>query len=84
MSKRDKLVRRFLTLPKDFTWNELVAMLAGFGYELSHQGVSSGSRVRFLHPDLPPVILHKPHPTQILKRYQMEQVLEHLKAEGLI
>lgn len=84
MSKREKLARRFLTLPTDFTWNELVSMLAGFGYELSGSGATAGSRMRFLHSDLPPIILHRPHPTPILKRYQMEQALEHLKAEGLL
>ena len=84
MSKREKLARRFLTLPRDFTWNELVTMLTGFGYEPSASGTTSGSRVRFLHPERPPIILHKPHPTSVLKRYQMEQVLEHLKGEGLL
>ncbi len=84
MSQREKLARRFLTLPRDFTWKELVSMLAGFGYELSASGATSGSRVKFLHSDLPPIILHRPHPTPVLKRYQMEQVPAHLKAEGLL
>ncbi len=84
MSKREKLVQRFLAMPQDFTWQELVAMLAGFGYELSHSGATSGSRVKFLHDELPPMILHKPHPTPFLKRYQMEQIAEKLKKEGLL
>ncbi len=84
MSKREKLVQRFLTLPRDFTWQELVAMLAGFGYELSSSGATSGSRVKFLHDTLPPIILHKPHPTPVLKRYQMEQIAETLRNEGLL
>ena len=84
MSQREKLARRFLTLPRDFTWKELISMLAGFGYELSASEATSGSRVKFLHSDLPPIILHRPHPTPVLKRYQMEQVLAHLKAEGLL
>lgn len=84
MSKRDKLVQRFLKLPKNFTWKELVTMLAGFGYELTPSGSTSGSKVRFLHADLPPIILHKPHPAPVLKRYQLEQILAHLRAEGLL
>lgn len=84
MSKREKLIQRFLSMPRDFTWQELVSMLAGFGYELSHSGSTSGSRVKFLHGTLPPVILHKPHPTPVLKRYQMEQIAETLKNEGLL
>lgn len=84
MSKRDKLVRRFLRLPSDLTWKELVTMLAGFGYKLAPSGTTSGSKARFLHADLPPIILHKPHPVPVLKRYQMEQILEHLESEGLL
>ena len=84
MSKRDKLLQRFLTLPNDFTWQELVTMLKGFGYEQVSGGKSGGSRVKFLHQSLPPISLHKPHPTPILKRYQLEQLQEILAEEGLI
>jgi hypothetical protein len=37
-----------------------------------------------MHETLPPVILHKPHPTPVLKKYQLEQIEETLRAEGLI
>jgi hypothetical protein len=33
MTKREKLIERFLTEPKDFSWEELVNILNGFGYE---------------------------------------------------
>ncbi|MGO9020350.1 MAG: type II toxin-antitoxin system HicA family toxin [Syntrophobacteraceae bacterium] len=84
MSKRGKLVQRFLTMPSDFTWQELVTMLKGFGYEQVIGAKSGGSRVKFLHQALPPISLHKPHPTSILKRYQLEQIEEILKGEDLI
>jgi hypothetical protein len=84
MSKREKLVQRFLTRPNDFTWQELVTMLKGFGYEQVSGGKSGGSRVKFLHLTLPPISLHKPHPTPVLKRYQLEQIAEIIKEEGLI
>jgi hypothetical protein len=32
MARRDKLLLRFLSKPKDFTWQELVSLLEGFGY----------------------------------------------------
>lgn len=84
MSKREKLVQRFLALPREFTWQELVTMLESFGYKLSSGGKSGGSRVKFLHDEYPPIILHKPHPTPVLKRYQMEQIMALLKGEGLV
>ena len=84
MTRQEKLLQRFKTLPADFSWSELQRLLAGFGYKLSVSGRSGGSRVRFVHPDRPPIIMHKPHPTPLLKRYQLEQILEFLKKEGLI
>ena len=84
MSKREKLIQRFLSKPVDFSWGELKSLLEGFGYSLRGGGTTGGSRVKFLHSHHPPVILHRPHPTQILKRYQVEQIVEFLKKEGLL
>jgi hypothetical protein len=84
ISKREKLIQRFLAMPRDFTWQELVSMLEGFGYEQSAGGKSGGSRVKFLHEERPAIILHKPHSTPVLKRYQLEQIMVVLKEEGLI
>jgi len=58
--------------------------LTGFGYALAKGGKTGGSRVTFIHETLPPIILHKPHPTPVLKKYQLEQIEETLKGEGLI
>jgi len=58
--------------------------LKGFGYTLTKSGKTGGSRVKFIHETLPPIILHKPHPTLVLKKYQLEQIEETLRGEGLI
>lgn len=50
MARRDKLLLRFLSKPKD-------------------------------HPT---ISLHRPHPRSVLKRYQVEQIEEVLRGEGLI
>ena len=84
MARRDKLLLRFLSKPKDFTWQELVSLLEGFGYRKVGGGKSGGSRVRFVHADHPPISLHRPHPRPVLKRYQVEQIEEVLRGEGLI
>ena len=84
MTKRDKILRRFLSKPHDYTWDELVKMLAGFGYEVLKSGKAGGSRVKFIHEVLPPIFLHKPHPAKVLKRYQIDQIEELLRNEGLI
>lgn len=84
LSRRKKIIDRFLSRPSDFTWQELVNLLNGFGYNLAKAGKTGGSRVKFMHEALPPIILHKPHPTPVLKKYQLEQIEETLRAEGLI
>ncbi|MCC2667326.1 MAG: hexulose-6-phosphate synthase [Gammaproteobacteria bacterium] len=84
MTKQKKLTERLLLKPKDFTWNELEKVLASFGYKQISGGKTGGSRVRFIHPDYPPVILHKPHPKRILKRYQLEGIIDLLKQEKLL
>ena len=85
MSKEEKLLKRFLTRPKDFTYEELGRMLKGFGYLESQQGKTSGSRVAFYNAGLNHLIrLHKPHPGNELKMYQIDLVREELEGKGLI
>ncbi len=84
MTKHDKLIDRFLKKPIDFTWQELEKLLSGFGYGLIGGGKTGGSRVRFIHREYPPIILHKPHPKPVMKRYQLEEIANLLKQESLI
>ena len=80
MSRSDKLKKRFLARPKDFTYSELKTLLASFGYK-EMQGV--GSRVCFAKKNHK-IKLHKPHPGNILKRYQIDLLTAELTNEGLI
>lgn len=84
MGKKEKLLKRLLSKPKDFTWDELATLLGGLGYVAKVKGKTGGSRRRFVHPNHTPIILHKPHPGNLLKRYQVDQIILHLKDEGLI
>lgn len=84
MTKHHKLTARLLSSPKDFTWDELAKILSGLGYKQISAGKIGGSRVRFIHLSYPPIILHKSHPKLILKRYQLENIIDLLKQEKLI
>ncbi len=84
MTKVNKLRKRFITKPKDFTWNELRSLLVGMGYGEFNDGKNSGSRVRFVHDLYGDIMLHKPHPNSHLKTYQVRQLLEQLEKEGLL
>ena len=84
MTKIDKLRRRFLNKPKDFTWSELKILLSGWGYDEYNAGKTSGSRVRFVHKCHADIMLHKPHPSPALKSYIIKQIIEQLNKEGLL
>ncbi len=78
MSKKEKLLARFLEMPKDFHFDELISLLGYFGYEEVRKGKTAGSRVRFEDKEGIPIMLHKPHPSGILKHYQLKQIKELL------
>ncbi len=82
MSQVQKLIIRLLNYPKDFSWAELIKFLKHFGYEEFIAGKTGGSRRKFIGPDKHIISLHKPHPGKILKRYQIENVVEALKEKG--
>jgi len=79
MSKKEKLLRKFLEIPpkKDLTFNELETLLLSCGY-IKLEG--KGSAVKFYHEEKDNLInLHKPHPSNILKTYLVKQIQEKLK-----
>jgi hypothetical protein len=84
MTRKEKLVKRFLSYPKDFTWDELVVLLSFFQFSEASTGKTGGSRRRFINNDGLVISLHKPHPRNILKKYQVEQIIDFLEQEGLI
>jgi len=82
MGTKEKLIDRFISKPNDFTYNELTRFLGFFGYA-EVQG--SGSRVVFFNKRSGRKIkLHKPHPGNILKRYQLELIEQELRDLGLL
>ena len=84
MGTKEKLIERFKALPSDFTCDELEKFLKCFGYEKSNKGKTSGSRVVYKNKDKRPIMLHKPHPGNIIKTYAMKQVLNDLIEAGFI
>lgn len=84
MSKIEKLIERLLSNPKDLTWEELVKVLAHFGYEEKKTGKTGGSRRKFVSESMNIISLHKPHPSNIVKHYAINAVIEQLKDNGKI
>lgn len=84
MGSKEKLRERFMRIPSDFTFDEMQRLLEGYGYERSNKGKTSGSRIIFKNGDKRPIMLHKPHPGNIVKEYAMKQVYNELKEAGLL
>lgn len=85
MSKRDKLVKKLLTRPRDFTYDEVKTLLSQFGYKEEKGGRTSGSRVAFVHIKAKHIIrLHKPHPQNYLRMYQIDELIQTLRNQGVI
>ncbi|MCL2721896.1 MAG: type II toxin-antitoxin system HicA family toxin [Treponema sp.] len=84
MSKKEKLVKRFLSRPTDFTFDELATLLKSLGYLKETAGKTSGSRVTFSNQEGDYIRLHKPHPRNILKMYQIDDITANLKEKEKI
>ena len=59
-------------------------MLEGFGYSEAARGKTGGVRRRFLHDSAPIILLYKPHPGNIVKRYVIKRVSGVLTEGGPI
>ena len=85
MDKKEKLIKRFRTLPKDFTFEEVETLFGMCGFTLENKGATSGSRVRFYNEkDQNSYIMHKPHPSNIIKGYMMRDILNFLMKNDYI
>ncbi len=84
MGQKEKLINRLKSRPKDFTFDEVESLLGYLDYRRSDKGKTSGSRVMFVSDSHPPIMMHKPHPRKELLDYQVKQLLEILRQEGLI
>lgn len=84
MGTKEKSIERFKNRPKDFTFDEMEKLPFIFGYVKSDKGKTSGSRVIYRNGNKRPVMLHKPHPGNMIKSYAMKQVLNDLTEAGFI
>lgn len=83
VGRKEKLIKKLKNNPKDFTFEEMKALLELLGFVMSNKGRTSGSRVKFMKNNIP-IILHKPHPRKELLEYQIRQIVDTLEKEDLI
>ena len=83
MSTIEKLKKRLLSRPKDFSMEELDRLLLGLGYVRLKHGKTTGSKVGYMDPEKGRVfLLHKPHPENVLKPYVVRELIAHLEKDG--
>lgn len=89
MSKREKLLARIFTPPhpKDVRFDDLVTAMAGLGFVLCEQSGGSSHKY-FVHSDSDlgdqRIDTSRPHPSGIMKVYQLKEVRERLVEWGYL
>ena len=84
MSQKKKLLAKLKSNPKDFTFDEAETLLGYYSYTRTNKGKTSGSRVKFIRKGYKAIMLHKPHPRNVLSEYQVRDLLAALKNGRLI
>ena len=83
MSKYDKAKERIQSKPKDYTCSEARYLLMQMGFVEFNKGKTSGSRVKFYREtDQKIILLHKPHPGDIMKPGAVKQLVDYLEQIG--
>ncbi len=85
MTKREKLLQRFLKDPEptDFSWNETLSLMESLGFEWKQFSGSHGRFVYLADPEMS-IMLCRPHPNPVLKRWAIRQIKERLSLMELI
>jgi len=82
MSRKEKALARLMEAPKDFTWDELKTVMSAFGFALKTTG---GSGRKFIHEETGVTLfMHEPHPSKVLKAYQLHEAIDLLRREGFV
>ena len=79
MSRLEKEIERLKSKPKDYTYEEAKSLFNKLGYIENNKGKTSGSRVIFRNDKGEKIELHKQHPKNILKPYQIAIIVKSLK-----
>lgn len=85
MGKHEKTLAKICSKPTpcDVKWNELKGLLEHLGYEMLPKGKTGGSRRKFYHKEKDALIsCHEPHPAPDVAKGCVDDIADHLKANG--
>jgi len=73
VSRKEKLKAKLDSLPKNFTWDELVSLMGLYEFQLLK--AKRGSGRKFYNKTLDRLVaFHEPHPDNTMKRYVLVEV----------
>ena len=85
VSKLQKILDWIINSSGTIIYSELSYVLSKFGYLEIKTGKTSGSRVAFYNKSKKLLIrLHKPHPSNELKDYQVKLIRSHFEQNKLL
>lgn len=84
MTRRDKLIEDFNSLPVDFRWEDLVKVMESLEYDLDSGG--GGSHVHFISKvDKHSIMVVKPHGNnKTVAKWDMKKIKQALTERGLL
>ena len=79
MTVLDKAKKRLVSVPRDYTFSEARQLLTHLGFVEYQKGKTSGSRVMFYRSaDNVKILLHKPHPGDVMSIANTRDLCEKL------
>lgn len=85
MGKKDILLERFLSMPKDFEQREMDTLMSQCNCVKGSRGRTSGSAIEYVHQATQRVFTyHRPHPGNIIKPYILKAAKRFLQDIGEI
>lgn len=85
MSKLEKAKKLLASRPKDYTYSDAKNLLLQLGFKEYNKGKTSGSRVKFYRAsDQRIILLHKPHPGDVMGGGAVKDLAARLEEMGEI
>lgn len=83
MSALEKAKNRLRSKPKDYTYSEAKRLLQQLEFQEHNKGKTSGSRVKFYRKkDEKVILLHKPHPGDVMSPGATRALMNYLLEIG--
>jgi len=84
VSIKDKLILKCKNSPQSISIREIETLLKYYGFVLDNKGKTSGSRIRFIDSEGRKILMHNPHPNNIVCISAVKSLLSFLEEEKLI